>query len=162
MNILSHSLKQTREIAAGLAPQLKSGDVLALAGNLGSGKTAFVKGLASGLECAKNKVLSPTFVLMRQYKGKRATLNHFDLYRLKNIHQLEQIGYEEYFYSDGITAVEWADKIEECLPKEYLRVDFKILDENKRRLKFSSYPKNKFAKAIKTVKKTYAGNLRKT
>ena len=161
MNILSYSPKQTREIAAGLAPQLKSGDVLALAGNLGSGKTAFVKGLAAGLGCPKNKVLSPTFVLMRQYKG-RLTLNHFDLYRLKNIHQLEQIGYEEYFYSDGITAIEWADKIEECLPEEYLRVDFKILDENKRRLNFSSYPKNKFAKAIKTVKKTYADNLRKT
>ena len=160
MNILSYSPKQTREIAAGLAPQLKSGDVLALAGNLGSGKTAFVKGLAAGLGCPKNKVLSPTFVLMRQYKG-RLTLNHFDLYRLKNIHQLEQIGYEEYFYSDGITAIEWADKIEECLPEEYLRVDFKILDENKRRLKFSSYPKNKFAQAIKTVK-TYADNLRKT
>ena len=152
MNIISRSVKQTQEIAAGLAPQLKSGDVLALAGNLGSGKTAFVKGLAAGLGCAKNKVLSPTFVLMRQYKGKRVTLNHFDLYRLKNIHQLEQIGYEEYFYSDGITAVEWADKIEECLPREYLRVDFKILDENKRRLNFSSYPKNKFAKAIKAIK----------
>ena len=161
MNILSHSVKQTQEIASKLAAQLKSGDVLALTGNLGSGKTAFVKGLASGLGCAKNKVLSPTFVLMRQYKGK-LTLNHFDLYRLKNIRQLEQIGYEEYFYSDGITTVEWADKIEECLPQGYLRVDFKILDENKRRLKFSSYPKNKFAKAIKTVKKTYAGNLRKT
>lgn len=149
--IISTSVKQTQEIAAKLAKHLNPGDIIALIGNLGSGKTAFVKGLAHGLGCAKNKVLSPTFVLIRQYKGK-LILNHFDLYRLKNIRQLEQIGYEEYFYSDGITAVEWADKIEGCLGREYLRVDFKVIGERKRELKLNSYPKKRFANAIKAIK----------
>lgn len=133
--MVSASAKQTQDIAAALASHLKPGDVLALIGNLGSGKTVFVKGLAIGLGCSKKDVLSPTFVLMRQYQG-RSTLNHFDLYRLHSIHQLEQIGYEEYFYGDAITAIEWADRIEEALPKEYLRIEFKILGKDKRLLRF--------------------------
>ena len=80
--IITTSERQTQEIAAQLAKRLKPGDVIALIGNLGSGKTAFVKGLVRGSGISKSKVLSPTFVLMRQYKGKM-TVNHFDLYRLK-------------------------------------------------------------------------------
>lgn len=138
LRIISASVKQTQEIAAKLAKCLKPGDVLALIGNLGSGKTAFVKGLVSGFGVSKSKVLSPTFVLMRQYKGKM-TVNHFDLYRLKNIQQLQEIGYEEYFYSDGITVIEWADRIKEALPEEYLEIGFDFLDKNSRRLKFRAY-----------------------
>ena len=82
MQIITTSERQTQDIAAKLAKCLKPGDVLALIGNLGSGKTVFVKGMVSGLGISKSKVLSPTFVLMRQYKGKM-TVNHFDLYRLK-------------------------------------------------------------------------------
>ena len=134
MRIISASVKETEKIAFKLAKYLQAGDVVALIGNLGSGKTIFVKGLALGLGCRKKDVLSPTFVLMRQYKG-RCLLHHFDLYRLKNIHQLEQIGYEEYFYGDGITVIEWADRIEKALPKEYLRIEFKIKDAHKRRVK---------------------------
>lgn len=135
MRIISASVRETERIAFNLARHLHSGDVVALIGNLGSGKTIFVKGLALGLGCRKKDVLSPTFVLMRQYKGKYL-LHHFDLYRLKNVHQLEQIGYEEYFYGDGITAIEWADRIEMALPEEYLRIEFRIKDANKRRIEF--------------------------
>ena len=138
--IISNSVKQTQEIAAKLAKCLKPGDVIALIGNLGSGKTAFVKGLVRGLGISKSKVLSPTFVLMRQYKGKM-TVNHFDLYRLKNIQQLREIGYEEYFFSDGITVIEWADRVKEALPKEYLEIGFDFLDKNSRCLKFKAYGK---------------------
>lgn len=138
--IITTSERQTQEIAAQLAKRLKPGDVIALIGNLGSGKTAFVKGLVRGSGISKSKVLSPTFVLMRQYKGKM-TVNHFDLYRLKNIQQLREIGYEEYFFSDGITVVEWADRVQEALPEEYLEIGFDFLDKNSRRLKFKAYGK---------------------
>ena len=140
MKFVSNSLKQTQTIASSLAKCLKPGDVVALIGNLGSGKTAFVKGLVRGLWISKSKVLSPTFVLMRQYPG-RITVNHFDLYRLKDIQQLRGIGYEEYFYSDGITVIEWADRIKEALPEEYLEIGFDFLDKNSRRLNFRAYGK---------------------
>lgn len=134
MRIVSSSVKETEKIGLTLAKYLRPGDVVALIGNLGSGKTAFVKGLAFGLGCRRKDVLSPTFVLLRQYQGKYA-LNHFDAYRLQGIHQLEKIGYEEYFYGDGITAVEWADRIVNALPREYLEIAFEIKDDTTRRIK---------------------------
>lgn len=142
MEIISNSAKQTREIARKLARTFKPQDVVALIGELGSGKTVFVKGLAMGLGCKSRNVSSPTFVLMRQYQGK-FVLNHFDLYRLRALHQLEAIGYEEYFYSDAVTVIEWADRIPYALPKEYLRIEFKILADNKRLLKIKSIGKTR-------------------
>lgn len=136
MKIVSNSAKETKDIAQKLAKFLLPGNVIALVGNLGSGKTTFVKGLAAGLGCRESDVLSPTFVLMHQYQG-RLTLNHFDLYRLKDIRQLEDTGYEEYFYGSGITVIEWADKIKESLPKEYLEVKFLTQGGYKRLLKFT-------------------------
>ena len=134
--MLSSSIKQTQAIAKRLARKLRLGDVVALVGELGAGKTVFVKGLALGLGVRKEDVLSPTFVLLRQYHGGRLILNHFDLYRLKNIRQLQEIGYEEYFYGDGLTVIEWADRIAEALPKDHLRIEFKIKGENKRLIRF--------------------------
>lgn len=148
MKIISTSVEQTQEIARRLAKSLKPGNVIALIGNLGSGKTVFARGMAMGLGCRKKEVVSPTFVLMRQYQGKCAVY-HFDLYRLKDIHQLEQIGYEEYFYGEGVTVIEWADRIEAALPKEYLKIEFQIKANHKRLIKFT--PKGKY----------YADNLRK-
>ena len=148
MDIISRSVKQTQAIAAKLAQDLRPGDCLALVGNLGSGKTVFVKGLAKGLGCREKDVLSPTFVLMRQYQGS-FKLNHFDLYRLKNISQLEQIGYEEYFYGEGITVIEWADRIVEALPQEFIRIEFRALDRDRRLIKLAAKGRR------------YANNLRK-
>jgi tRNA threonylcarbamoyladenosine biosynthesis protein TsaE len=138
MDIISSSVKQTQAVAAKLAKGLKAGDVVALIGNLGSGKTVFVKGLTAGAGGKEKEVLSPTFVLLRQYCCEKQIINHFDLYRLKDIRQLEQIGYEEYFYSDGITLIEWADRIEEALPREHLRVEFKIISRNKRSIRLTA------------------------
>ena len=148
MEIISTSAKQTQEIARRLARSFKPKDVVALIGELGSGKTVFVKGMSMGLGCSSRDVLSPTFVLMRQYQGK-FVLNHFDLYRLKDIHQLERIGYEEYFYGDGVTVIEWADRIPYALPEEYLQIEFKILADNKRLLKIKSIGKSRnFGEAV--------------
>lgn len=150
VTIISNSAKETEDIAKRLAKTLKAGDVLALIGSLGSGKTVFVKGLAKGLGCMKSVVLSPTFVLMRQYEG-RLILNHFDLYRLTSIRQLQEIGYEEYFYGDGVAVIEWANRIKEALPKEYLKIEFRIINRNKRLVKFM--PKGKqYAYNIRCLK----------
>ncbi len=128
---------QTKDIAAKLAGYLNAQDVLALYGDLGSGKTTFVKGIARGLNIKEKQVISPSFVLIRQYKGK-LPLYHIDLYRLDYLEQVELLGYEEYFYGDGVCCIEWADKIEELLPREYLEIGIKFLSEHKRKITFKS------------------------
>lgn len=138
VKIISYSLNHTYAIARESARAFEPSGVIALAGEIGSGKTAFVKGFAAAFGIRKRLISSPTFVLMRQYKG-RAIINHFDLYRLDSIRQLEQIGYEEYFYSEAITLIEWADRAERLLPGEHLRINFKVIGREKRLLEFSPF-----------------------
>ena len=109
----SHSEMQTEALAAMLAEQLKAGDVLLLEGDLGAGKTAFVRGLARGLGADETEVSSPTFALLQQYEG-RLPLYHFDLYRLSDMEAAE-LGFEEYFFGSGVCAVEWPDCARELL-----------------------------------------------
>ncbi len=123
LNVFSASCRETRQIALSLARLLAEGDFLALEGDLGAGKTCFVKGLAEGLE-APVTVTSPTFTLIHEYLGGRLPLYHFDVYRLKRQEELEGLGYEEYFYGDGVCAVEWSDLIRRYLPKDYLLLRF--------------------------------------
>lgn len=137
ITINSKDENQTKNIAAKLAKHLNARDVLALCGDLGSGKTTFVKGLARGLNIKEKQVISPSFMLIRQYKGK-LPLYHFDLYRLDYLEQVELLGYEEYFYGDGVCCIEWADKIKELLPPEYLEIDINFLSEHKRKIIFKS------------------------
>ncbi len=108
-------------MARHLGERLTGGEVIALEGELGAGKTLFVKGLAAGLGAA-GPVTSPTFSLLHIYEGGRLPLFHFDVYRLPSSQAIEELGYEEYFYGLGVTAVEWSDLIKEYLPKEYLLV----------------------------------------
>lgn len=135
---LSESPEATIEFAAKFAKALKPGDIVALVGNLGAGKTTFTKGIAKGLGVKDYRhVNSPTFVLIKEYKGK-TPLYHFDLYRLNNIKDIEDIDSDGYFFGKGITVIEWADKCKALLPKKYIRVDFKIKGENERQLVISS------------------------
>lgn len=130
--MLTNSAEET--IAAGekLARTLKPGDVVALSGELGSGKTTFTKGIGKGLGVKDARhINSPTFVLIKEYDGK-VPLYHLDLYRLDNIKDIENIGVEEYIYGDGIAVIEWSEKIKEILPKRHIWVRFKIKAENKR------------------------------
>lgn len=110
--------EETSQFAAKLAHFLQPGDVLALEGDLGAGKTTFTKGLAKGLEI-KRTVNSPTFTIIKEYKGK-LPLYHMDVYRVADA--FEDLGFDEYFEGDGVTVVEWAHLIEEQLPVERLTI----------------------------------------
>src|SRR3989338_11070284 len=105
-----------------LAKKLRRGDVVALSGNLGSGKTTFTKGIGKGLG-VKNprRINSPTFVLIKEYDGKMP-LYHLDLYRLDAFREIENLAAEEYIYGKGVTLIEWAEKIKCLLPKKYISV----------------------------------------
>ena len=151
MTLISKSNQETKDIAAKLAKYLSPRDCVALCGDLGSGKTTFVKGLARGLDIKETQVISPSFMLIRQYKGK-LPLYHFDLYRLDYLEQVEHLGYEEYFYGDGVCCIEWADKIEELLPVEHLEIDIKSLSEYKRKITFKS-TSNRYNSIIGKLKK---------
>lgn len=121
LTVRSASPEETVEIGRVLSEQLLPGDFLNLNGSLGAGKTLLVKGVGQGLGLNPDLVTSPTFSIMNEYTGIEPPLYHFDLYRLQNDLELEQIGYEDYFYGSGITVVEWGDRFRYRLPEQ--RVD---------------------------------------
>jgi tRNA threonylcarbamoyladenosine biosynthesis protein TsaE len=124
------SPEETAQFAANLAGLLQPGDVIALEGDLGAGKTTFTKGLAKGLEIKRN-VNSPTFTIIKEYHG-RLPLYHMDVYRVADA--LEDLGFDEYFEGDGVTVVEWAHLIEEQLPAELLTIYLYHDGEDRRKL----------------------------
>jgi tRNA threonylcarbamoyladenosine biosynthesis protein TsaE len=116
--------------------------VIGLSGDLGSGKTAFVQGLAEGLEVPDEYyITSPTFTLINQYPG-RFPLFHIDLYRLDGISDLEDIGLDELLYDQAVIAIEWAEKMSPDLPAEHLAMTFKITDDDYRRISLIAYGHN--------------------
>ena len=117
----STSPQATQELAAALAGRLHCGDVILLRGDLGAGKTEFVKGLATNL-AAPEPVTSPTFSLLNVYQGS-IPIYHFDLYRLQYPEELEGIGFDEFAYGKGLTIVEWADRFPTEMPDEYIAVE---------------------------------------
>ncbi len=138
INHLSSSSKKTREIARKFAESLQEGDVVTLTGELGSGKTTFVQGLAHGLGVT-DFVNSPTFKLVNEFSG-RFILYHFDFYRLDSPMDLVKIGFEEYINSKGITVIEWADKFPEIIPNKHIAVTFQFdsADENNRQIEIAT------------------------
>jgi tRNA threonylcarbamoyladenosine biosynthesis protein TsaE len=128
---ISNNADQTKAFAKKLASYLQPGDVIALEGDLGAGKTTFTKGLAEGLEITKN-VNSPTFTIIKEYKG-TMPLFHMDVYRLENSD--EDLGFEEYFEGIGVTAVEWAHLIKDQLPPELLTIYLTHSNEGARNIK---------------------------
>ena len=123
MILYSKSPSETIRIGKTIGSSLQAGDVVALMGELGAGKTQFIKGLAQGIGVGKSAyVSSPSFTLINEYKGK-IPFYHIDLYRLEEEKEAEELGLEEYFYGEGITAIEWADRIPSLLPGELLRVN---------------------------------------
>lgn len=134
MKFISNSVEETISIGAKLGRKLKKGDCVALVGDLGSGKTVLTKGIAEGLGVKNPRyVNSPTFVIIKEYKGK-LPLYHFDLYRLDRSTALDAEGYEEYFYDDGVSVIEWADKIRGLLPKKRIQVKLRMIGEDRREI----------------------------
>jgi len=134
IEIISESAEQTLEIAHSIGEKLRKVDVLALSGELGSGKTCFTGGIARGLGVDdKYQITSPTFTLINEYPA-RCKLYHFDVYRLNSYSECDDLGYEEYFCSDGVVVIEWAEKIVQILPEETIFISFKYLDENRRKI----------------------------
>lgn len=140
-HFISKNTSETVKFGKKLGRLLQKGDIIALCGQLGSGKTVLTKGIAEGLEVKESKcVNSPTFVILKEYKG-RVPLYHFDIYRLNGICEFSTVGYGEYFYGKGVSVIEWADKIMDTLPKERLLVNIAIVSENKRRINIKAYGK---------------------
>lgn len=121
LRIISSDESQTIALGRRLAVHFKRGDIVCLFGDLGSGKTTFVKGIAEALKVNAKKVNSPTFVFMNMYEG-RIPVYHFDLYRIDDIVQLDTIGFDEFCYGQGVCLIEWAEKLKGEMPKEYLSV----------------------------------------
>lgn len=121
---------ETKALGCRLAPALEAGDVLALCGDLGSGKTTFVQGLAKGLKVAE-AVTSPSFVLVREYPG-RLPVYHLDLFRLDRVDDLETIGYDEYVAGQGVTLIEWAQKMRGAMPRDYVELAFTMTGDTAR------------------------------
>ncbi|ADQ07926.1 protein of unknown function UPF0079 [Caldicellulosiruptor hydrothermalis 108] len=130
--IMSYSYDETVSIGYKIGKNLFKGAIVTLEGDLGSGKTALTRGIAKafGIE----DISSPTFTIFHVYEGKDGILvYHFDIYRIEET-ELEDIGYEEYFYGDGIVIIEWADKLKRLHPKEYLKVEIQKIDEDVRKI----------------------------
>jgi len=130
--VISHNLELTRNIGQEIGRRVHAGSVIALCGDLGAGKTVFAQGVAAGLE-VETSVTSPTFIIINEHEG-RCPFYHIDTYRLLSSDDMRNLGYEEYFYGDGVTVVEWAQKIEDLLPEEYLRVELEVLGESDRKI----------------------------
>jgi tRNA threonylcarbamoyladenosine biosynthesis protein TsaE len=131
--IETESVTATHALGERLAAAVRPGDVIALIGELGAGKTQLVKGIARGLGVAdEHRVTSPTFVLIHEYKG-RLPIFHADAYRLHSGRELADVGIEEDYAAGGVTIIEWADRAADCLPEAYLRIEIAITGETCRR-----------------------------
>ncbi len=132
MKYISESREQTIALGELFSKQLKKGDVVLLRGEMGAGKTVFVKGVAKGLgiNC---EITSPTYAYMNDYDG---VLYHYDCYRLSSGEDAEALGLTDYFYADGVCVIEWAENIADALPKSFVEVKIQKLEGSKRSVEF--------------------------
>lgn len=130
----TNSEEETLKIAGEFALELSSGDIVLLDGDLGAGKTVFSKGVVCALSGGKITAVSPTFVLVNVYDT-TPPIYHFDLYRISDVSELDSIGAEEYFYSDGISLIEWPSRAENIFPSSAIKVYIEKVDDKKRVIK---------------------------
>lgn len=117
----TNSPKETFSLGEQIGQQAAAGQIYTLNGDLGVGKTVFTQGIAKGLGIAE-PVNSPTFTIVQIYEEGRLPFYHFDVYRIAEVEEMEEIGYEDYFYGSGICLIEWAERIQEILPEEYYKI----------------------------------------
>ena len=128
---ISNSPAETEAIARQIAEDLVAGSVLALKGELGSGKTCFTQGLVAALK-RDVTVTSPTFTIVHEYQGGRLPVYHFDFFRLENRESAVRLGLEDYFFSDGVSVIEWADRFPDLIPEKARWISFEIKGERER------------------------------
>ena len=128
---ISNSPDETESFGRKFAGTVKSGDIIALTGDLGSGKTQFVKGLASALG-ATTTATSPTFTLLHEYSGGRFPIYHFDFFRVEDRQSAERLGLDDYFFGDGLSVIEWADRFPDLIPENARWVSFETKSETQR------------------------------
>ena len=121
MIIETRSAEETYQLGMDIGKNAKAGQVYTLVGDLGVGKTVFTQGLAKGLEIEES-ISSPTFTIVQVYDEGRLPFYHFDVYRIGDVEEMDEIGYEDYFYGEGLCLIEWANLIEEILPDRYRRI----------------------------------------
>jgi tRNA threonylcarbamoyladenosine biosynthesis protein TsaE len=128
---ISNSVEETFAAGRNYARSARQGDVFALAGDLGAGKTQFVKGFVAGLGSSA-EVTSPTFVLVHEYNDGRLPVYHFDFYRLDNSEAVLRLGFDDYVFGDGVVLIEWADRSPDLIPKEAKWLSFELKGEETR------------------------------
>ena len=139
IQITTHSVTETQQLGHTLGARLEQAFIIALSGELGSGKTAFVQGLARGLDISeKYYITSPTFTLINEYPGRQRLL-HVDLYRIEHISELEDIGLDEVLHQDAVIAIEWADKLSGDTLSDHLSIQFKLTGEESRQIDIFAY-----------------------
>lgn len=121
MIVETHSVEETFELGRKIGQQARPGQIYTLVGDLGVGKTVFTQGVASGLDI-REPISSPTFTIIQIYEEGRMPFYHFDVYRIGDIEEMEEIGYDDYFFGEGICLIEWANLIEEILPDHIIAV----------------------------------------
>ena len=132
---ITESFEETRSLGENFARKIRNGDFLAFYGNLGSGKTTFIQGLAKGLGI-KRRIISPTFIIVRSYKLQKGNFYHIDLYRIHNLYDLSTLGMDEITEdSKSIIALEWAEKMDTFIPQKRIDIIFDNLGEDKRKIK---------------------------
>ena len=132
IEIITNSEEETTAVGSKIGKLAKAGDVIAMFGGLGAGKTAFVRGLAGGMGIDA-RVSSPTFTIVNEYNGK-VPLFHFDMYRLSSSDELFEIGWEDYLDRGGVCVVEWSENVEDIFPPETMKITIDKLDENRRKI----------------------------
>jgi tRNA threonylcarbamoyladenosine biosynthesis protein TsaE len=141
VNIISNSLEKTHELGKKIGAKLEPGNVIRLIGDLGSGKTSLVQGIAQGLDVSSEYyITSPTFTLINEYPG-RYTFYHVDLYRLEDTVDFEDIGLLDILFDDGVVAIEWAEKLTEEL-KNPITIQLNIIDDHSRKIHIISSEPN--------------------
>jgi tRNA threonylcarbamoyladenosine biosynthesis protein TsaE len=154
-SVITSDQKQTWRVGEMLGGRLDAGDTVCLYGDLGAGKTSFSYGIALGLNVEANYITSPTFTFVNEYKG-RVPLYHIDLYRIQNPEELENIGFEEYIETDGVTVIEWAERAEDELPQECMNVYLSYVDEHSREIGFLAEGE-RYEKILDDLKQTLEG-----
>ena len=133
VTITSHTPRQTEQIGSLLGSMLAKGDIIALCGELGTGKTTLVRGMARGIGLEEGEVASPSFTLVNEYEGP-LRLFHIDLYRLADEKELIAIDYEEYLTADGVVVIEWADRLPQAIPADSLWITLRYLGTERREI----------------------------